>query len=181
LIGSPQQYRWTYSDAKAIEEGIATYLHVVKNLMVTTVRFFNIVGPRQSSDYGMVLPSFVSNAVLNKPLLVHGNGQQKRVFCHVKDAVDAFASLSFNDNAIGEVFNVGGSSEISMLELAELVKSLTNSNSEIRLIPYKEVYPSGFEDMQRRVPNLDKIKKFINWEPKLSIERIILDVISSMK
>jgi UDP-glucose 4-epimerase len=181
LIGSPQQYRWTYSDAKAIEEGIATYLHVVKNLMVTTVRFFNIVGPRQSSDYGMVLPSFVSNAVLNKPLLVHGTGQQKRVFCHVKDAVDAFASLSFNDNAIGEVFNVGGSSEISILELAELVKSLTNSNSEIRLIPYKEVYPSGFEDMQRRVPDISKIKKIIGWEPTHSLDSIIDSVAAHLK
>ena len=181
LIGPPQQFRWTYSDAKAIEEGIATYLHAAKKLKVTTVRFFNIVGPRQSSDYGMVLPTFVNNAILNKPLLVHGDGQQRRVFCHVKDAVNAFASLASNDDAIGEVFNVGGSSEISMLDLAKLVKSLTNSNSEIRLIPYKEVYPVGFEDMQRRVPDLSKIKKSINWEPKFSIENIILDIIDSLK
>jgi len=181
LIGPPQQFRWTYSDAKAIEEGIATYLHAVKKLKVTTVRFFNIVGPRQSSDYGMVLPTFVNNAILNKPLLVHGDGQQRRVFCHVKDAVNAFASLASNDDAIGEVFNVGGSSEISMLDLAQLVKSLTNSNSEIRLIPYKEVYPVGFEDMQRRVPDLSKIKKSINWEPKFSIEKIILDITDSLK
>jgi UDP-glucose 4-epimerase len=181
LIGPPQQFRWTYSDAKAIEEGIATYLHAVKKLKVTTVRFFNIVGPRQSGDYGMVLPTFVNNAILNKPLLVHGDGQQRRVFCHVKDAVNAFASLASNDDAIGEVFNVGGSSEISMLDLAKLVKSLTNSNSEIRLIPYKEVYPVGFEDMQRRVPDLSKIKKSINWEPKFSIEKIILDITDSLK
>ena len=181
LIGPPQQIRWTYSDAKAIEEGIATYLHAVKKLKVTTVRFFNIVGPRQSSDYGMVLPTFINNAVSNKPLLVHGDGQQRRVFCHVKDSVKAFASLASNDDAIGEVFNVGGSSEISMLDLAELVKRLTNSNSEIRLIPYKDVYPVGFEDMQRRVPDLSKIKKSINWEPEFSIEKIILDIIGSKK
>ena len=181
LIGPPQQFRWTYSDAKAIEEGIATYLHAVKKLKVTTVRFFNIVGPRQSSDYGMVLPTFINNAVSNKPLLVHGDGQQRRVFCHVKDAVKAFASLASNDDAIGEVFNVGGSSEISMLDLAELVKRHTNSNSEIRMIPYKDVYPVGFEDMQRRVPDLSKIKKSINWEPDFSIEKIILDIIGSIK
>jgi UDP-glucose 4-epimerase len=153
----------------------------VKKLKVTTVRFFNIVGPRQSSDYGMVLPTFVNNAILNKPLLVHGDGQQRRVFCHVKDAVNAFASLASNDDAIGEVFNVGGSSEISMLDLAKLVKSITNSNSEIRLVSYKEVYPVGFEDMQRRVPDLSKIKKSINWEPKFSIEKIILDITDSLK
>jgi UDP-glucose 4-epimerase len=181
LIGAPQQFRWTYSDAKAIEEGIATYLHFSKNLMVTIVRLFNIVGPRQSSDYGMVLPTFIKKAISNEPLLVHGDGHQKRVFCHVQDAIEALDSLSVADGVVGEVFNVGGSTEISMLDLASLIKKLTNSNSEIRLIPYKEVYPVGFEDMQRRFPDLSKVKKFINWEPKLSIERIIIDTIDTMK
>jgi len=174
VIGPPQNFRWVYSDSKAIEEAIATYLHINQNLKVTIARLFNIVGPRQSSSYGMVLPSFIENALLNKPLIVHGNGEQRRVFCHVLDAVDAFSALNC-DITTGEVFNVGGTSEISIFELAKLVIELTNSSSIIKFVPYAEVYPNGFEDMHSRVPDLSKIKSFVSWEPKISIEEIVKD------
>jgi UDP-glucose 4-epimerase len=176
VVGSPQNFRWIYSDSKAIEEAIATHLFVDQGLKVTIARLFNIVGPRQSSAYGMVLPNFVQNALSNSPLIVHGNGEQRRVFCHVLDAVNAFEALNC-DTTIGEVFNVGGTSEISIIELAKIVIKLTKSSSNIIFKPYKEIYPNGFEDMQNRAPDLSKIKSFTNWEPKYSMEEVIRDTI----
>jgi UDP-glucose 4-epimerase len=176
VVGSPQNYRWTYSDAKALEEAVATIMHKEQGLPVTTLRFFNTVGPRQTGAYGMVLPRFVKAAKENQPLIVHGDGSQSRVFGHVSDAVEAVFSLIENDKSIGEVFNIGGQGEITIKDLAEKVIAQTNSKSEIQYIPYKEAYGAGFEDMQRRVPNIEKIKSFTGWAPNRDLTQIISDI-----
>ena len=176
VVGSPQNYRWTYSDAKALEEAVATIMHKEQGLPVTTLRFFNTVGPRQTGAYGMVLPRFVKAAKENQPLIVHGDGSQSRVFGHVTDAVEAVFSLIENEKSIGEVFNIGGQGEITIKELAEKVIAQTNSKSEIQYIPYKEAYGAGFEDMQRRVPNIEKINSFTGWKPKRDLTQIISDI-----
>ena len=180
VVGSPQNYRWTYSDAKALEEAVATILHKQEGLPVTTLRFFNTVGPRQTGAYGMVLPRFVKAAKENQPLIVHGDGSQSRVFGHVQDAVEAVFTLIDNEKSIGEVFNIGGQGEITIKELAEKVIAQTNSKSEIQYIPYKEAYGAGFEDMQRRVPNIEKIKNFTGWAPKRDLNQIISDIAAAI-
>jgi UDP-glucose 4-epimerase len=180
VVGSPQNYRWTYSDAKALEEAVATIMHQQHQLPVTTIRFFNTVGPRQTGTYGMVLPRFVKAAKSNEKLTVHGDGSQSRVFGHVADAVDAVFSLLGNENSIGEVFNVGGKGEITIKALAEQVINQTGSKSEIQYIPYKEAYGAGFEDMQRRVPDLSKIKALTGWQPKRDLTQIISDIVESI-
>jgi UDP-glucose 4-epimerase len=180
VIGAPQNYRWTYSDAKALEEAVATIMHQKHQLPVTTIRFFNTVGPRQTGAYGMVLPRFVKAAKENSPLTIHGDGTQSRVFGHIHDAIDAVFSLLNTEKSIGEVFNVGGQGEISIKELAEKVISQTNSTSEIHYIPYKEAYGAGFEDMQRRVPDLTKINKLTGWAPKRDLTQIISDIAESI-
>lgn len=176
IMGAPQKIRWSYADSKALEEALAYSHHLKNNLNVTTVRFFNVVGPRQSGAYGMVLPRFVKAALNNQPLYVYGDGKQQRVFCHVYDAVDAINGLIDNLKSIGEVFNIGGIEEISIFKLANLVISKLGSSSKIVLQPYEESYGLGFEDMQRRVPDLAKIKSTINWSPRLDLTRIISDV-----
>jgi UDP-glucose 4-epimerase len=181
IVGTPQNYRWSYSDAKALEESMASALFFQKNLAVTTVRFFNTVGPKQTGSYGMVVPRFVESALKNEEILVHGTGQQSRVFCHVDDAVKAVYALSTNIKTIGQVYNVGGVGEITINELAEKIIALTQSRSSVRHVPYSEVYPHGFEDMQRRVPNISKIKAELGWSPSKSIDEIILDVAGSFK
>ena len=181
VIGSPQNIRWSYSDAKAIEEAMARALNIYEGLPVTTVRFFNTVGPRQTGRYGMVLPRFVRSAINNEDLIVHGSGGQSRVFCHVSDAIRAVDKLVNLDSSIGEVYNVGGKSEITILELAELIIKKTNSKSKIALVPYADVYPIGFEDMQRRVPNTEKIRLATSWVPEKDLEFIIDDVIEYLK
>lgn len=181
VVGAPQKIRWTYSDSKAIEEATAYAMFKASGLKVTTVRFFNTVGPRQASNYGMVLPNFIRAALSNQDVRVYGNGNQTRVFCHVFDAVSAVGKLLSTDNSIGEVFNVGGINEISMNALAELVVARTNSNSTIKHVPYDEAYLEGFEDMQRRVPDITKIKSFCKWEPTFSIESIIDSIAKEMK
>jgi UDP-glucose 4-epimerase len=176
LIGSPQKLRWTYSDAKALEEAIAHFLFLTKQLKVTTIRFFNTVGPRQTGKYGMVIPRFVRSAILNEPIKIFGDGSQTRVFCHVSDAVRAILLLAESNTTIGEVFNLGGLQEISILDLASKIIEITNSNSQVIYKKYNEVYAPGFEDMQRRVPDLSKITDFIDWIPKLDLTHIIRDV-----
>jgi len=180
VIGAPQKLRWTYSDSKALEEALAYSLFATYNLKVTTVRLFNTVGPRQTGKYGMVIPRFVKAAINNEPLKVFGDGTQTRVFCHVLDSVDAMISLASDPKCIGEVFNVGGIGEISILELAKKVISDLNSNSTIDFINYESAYPVGFEDTNRRVPNIEKVKSFINWSPKKDLSVIIMDVRNSM-
>ena len=176
VIGTPQKLRWSYSDAKALEEAAAYYLYVTNRLKVTTVRFFNTVGPRQTGKYGMVIPRFVKAALENKPLTVFGNGSQSRVFCHVGDTVKAISLLTSNNKSIGEVFNIGGKGEITILDLAKKIIDQTNSKSEIAFVNYEDAYSVGFEDMARRVPNISKIKQFTGWEPEIDLKTIIGDV-----
>jgi len=179
VIGTPQKLRWTYSDAKALEEATAHFLFLTKQLRVTTIRFFNTVGPRQSGKYGMVIPRFVRAAIDNKPLQIFGDGSQTRVFCHVSDSVNAVLTLSVNNETAGEVFNVGGKGETSILDLARLIIKQTNSKSEITFTPYEDAYAVGFEETARRVPDISKLTKFTGWEPKLGLDAIIDDVSKS--
>ena len=181
VVGAPQKIRWTYSDAKALEEAVAHSLHTTEGLKVTTVRLFNTVGPRQTGRYGMVLPRFVQAALNNEPITIYGDGSQSRVFCHVQDAVKAILTLAATDSTIGDVFNVGGVGETTMKELAEKIIKKTNSTSTITYTPYIDAYPAGFEDMQRRVPDITKIKNTINWSPTNTLDSIIDDVASSMR
>ena len=176
VVGAPQKIRWTYSDAKAIEEAMAFALHQEKKLPVTTVRLFNTVGPRQTGRYGMVVPRFVHSALKNEPITIYGDGTQSRVFCHVADAVRAITTIAATDSTIGDVFNVGGSGEVTIKELAEQVLSTTGSSSEITYTPYSDAYPTGFEDIQRRVPDISKIKSAINWSPTKDLKQIISDI-----
>jgi UDP-glucose 4-epimerase len=176
VVGAPQKIRWTYSDAKAIEEAMAFALHQEKKLPVTTVRLFNTVGPRQTGRYGMVVPRFVQAALKNEALTIYGDGTQSRVFCHVDDAVQAIAAIAATDATIGEVFNVGGSGEITIKALAEKVISITKSQSVITYTPYSDAYPAGFEEIQRRVPDISKIKQAIDWAPTKDLETIIKDI-----
>ena len=176
IIGSPQKLRWSYSDAKALEEAAAYFLYLTKKLKVTTIRFFNTVGPRQTGKYGMVIPRFVSAANVNKPLNVFGDGSQSRVFCHVDDAIKAVLLLAGTNKSIGEVFNIGGKGEITILDLAKMIIKQTNSKSEITFTDYKDAYAIGFEDMARRVPDISKLKLFTGWEPEIDLKTIITDV-----
>lgn len=176
VVGAPQKIRWTYSDAKAIEEAMAFALHHEKKLAVTTVRLFNTVGPRQTGRYGMVVPRFVQDALKNEALTIYGDGTQSRVFCHVADAVAAIAKMAATDATIGDVYNVGGTGEVTIKQLAELVLSVTGSKSEITYTAYSDAYPAGFEDIQRRVPDISKIKNAIDWAPTKDLKQIISDI-----
>ena len=176
VVGAPQKIRWTYSDAKAIEEAMAFALHQEKKLPVTTVRLFNTVGPRQTGHYGMVVPRFVHAALKNEPITIYGDGTQSRVFCHVSDAVAAIATMAATDATIGDVYNVGGTGEVTIKQLAEQVLAVTGSQSQITYTPYSDAYPAGFEDIQRRVPDISKIKTAINWTPTKDLKQIISDI-----
>jgi len=177
LVGPPQKLRWTYSDAKALEEAVAHSYFISNNLQVTTVRLFNTVGPRQSGAYGMVIPRFIEAATQNLPLEIFGDGTQRRVFCHVKDAVNAIMKISAADQTIGEVINVGGIDEISIADLAKKIINELKSKSKIVYTPYNIGYEYGFEDVNRRLPDLTKIKKLIDWQPEQKLNQIIQDSI----
>ena len=181
IIGTPQKLRWSYSDAKALEEAVAYSLYLTKKLKVTTVRFFNTVGPRQTGEYGMVIPRFVKAALENQPLKVFGDGSQSRVFCHIRDTVRAVLLLAENEKSIGEVFNIGGRGEITIFELAKIIIDQTNSKSKITFTDYKDAYAVGFEDMARRVPDITKITNAIGWNPKIDLNQIIEDVMFDFK
>jgi UDP-glucose 4-epimerase len=181
VVGAPQKIRWTYSDAKALEEAVAHTLHKTHGLKVTIVRFFNTVGPRQTGQYGMVVPRFIQSALRNEPITIYDNGSQSRVFCHVEDAVRAVVDLSENESTIGDYFNVGGEGETTIKELATKIIERTSSTSLTKFIPYSEAYPVGFEDMQRRVPDISKIMKTIGWKPEHSLDSIIDSVAASLK
>ena len=176
VVGAPQKIRWTYSDAKAIEEAMAFALHQENKLPVTTVRLFNTVGPRQTGRYGMVVPRFVQAALKNEPISIYGDGTQSRVFCHVDDAVQAIVTMANTDSTIGDVYNVGGTGEVTIKQLAQKVIAVTGSSSAITYIPYSDAYPSGFEDIQRRVPDISKIKAAIGWAPAKDLTQIISDI-----
>jgi UDP-glucose 4-epimerase len=176
VVGAPQKIRWTYSDAKAIEEAMAFALHKEMKLPVTTVRLFNTVGPRQTGRYGMVVPRFVHAALKNEPITIYGDGTQSRVFCHVADAVTAIAKVAQTDLTIGDVYNVGGTGEVTIKQLAEKVLEVTRSASDITYTPYSDAYPAGFEDIQRRVPDISKVKGAIGWSPTRELQQIIRDI-----
>jgi UDP-glucose 4-epimerase len=181
VVGTPQKIRWTYSDAKALEEAIAHALFLTKQLKVTTVRLFNTVGPRQTGRYGMVVPRFIQAAIKNEPITIYGDGTQSRVFCHVQDAVKAILTLAAIDSAIGEVYNIGGVGETSIKQLADKIIERTKSTSTITFTPYDDAYPAGYEDMQRRVPDTTKIKNSIGWSPTNTLDNIIDDVAAEIK
>lgn len=180
VVGAPQKIRWTYSDAKALEEAIAHALFLTKQLKVTTVRLFNTVGPRQTGRYGMVLPRFIQSAIKNEPITIYGDGTQSRVFCHVQDAVKAILALAETDSAIGEVYNVGGVGETTIKQLAVKIIERTKSSSAITFTAYDDAYSAGYEDMQRRVPDTTKIKTSIGWSPANTLDNIIDDVAAEM-
>jgi UDP-glucose 4-epimerase len=176
IIGHPLKSRWSYSEAKAVDESLAYFYYLENKLPIRIVRFFNTVGPRQVGHYGMVVPRFVSAAIKNDPLSVYGSGDQIRCFCHVTDAVKGLLLVMDSDKAIGQVFNVGNNSQISIMELAEKVIEITGSKSSIEKIAYEKAYPEGFEDMQRRVPDISKIKQVLGWEPEINLDQIIKDI-----
>ena len=181
VVGTPQKIRWTYSDAKALEEAIAHALFLTKGLKVTTVRLFNTVGPRQTGRYGMVVPRFVQAALAGQPITIYGDGTQSRVFCHVADAVKAILFLAADDKSIGEVYNVGGVGETTIKQLAEKIIERTKSTSAITNTANDDAYPAGYEDMQRRVPDTTKIKNAIGWSPAHTLDSIIDDVAAEFR
>jgi len=181
VVGTPQKIRWTYSDAKALEEAIAHALFLTKGLKVTTVRLFNTVGPRQTGRYGMVVPRFVQSALAGQPITIYGDGKQSRVFCHVADAVKAILILASDEKAIGEVYNVGGVGETTIKQLAEKIIERTKSTSAITYTAYDDAYPAGYEDMQRRVPDTTKIKNAVGWSPAHTLDSIIDDVAAEFR
>ena len=176
IIGHPLKSRWSYSEAKAVDESLAYFYYLESKLPIRIVRFFNTVGPRQVGHYGMVVPRFVSAALKSEPLSVYGSGDQIRCFCHVMDAVRALLLVMDSDKAVGQVFNIGNNSQISIMELAKKVIEITASKSTIEKIAYEKAYPEGFEDMQRRVPDISKIKRVLGWAPEINLEQIIKDI-----
>ena len=181
VLGSPEIARWSYSEAKAMDELHAFELYKHKSFPVTIARFFNTVGPRQSGSYGMVLPRFVKAAITNQPLTVYGDGTQSRTFCSVTDVVDALVSLMNSKESIGQAFNIGSTNEITITELAQKVVKLTNSSSEIIYKKHSEVFGDHFEEPQRRVPDISKIKKVVGWQPKQSLDEVILEITNYIK
>ncbi len=181
LEGPTQMHRWAYACAKALDEFLALAHWKETRLPVVIARLFNTVGPRQTGQYGMVIPNFVSRALAGEPLVVHGDGAQTRCFAHVDDIVQGLILLLETPAARGEVVNLGASEEISILELAQRTKALANSNSEIRLAPYEEVFGDGFEDMRRRVPCIEKAGKLLGWAPRRDLDAILSDVIAETR
>ena len=176
ILGSPLKTRWSYSEAKAIEEVLAYAYWREKGLPTVIVRLFNTVGPRQVGQYGMVVPRFVEQALAGRPLTIYGDGTQRRCFCHVSDVVAALQALLASSEAEGQVFNVGTQEEVSIRGLADKVLDVTGSSSDVVVIPYDEAYEHGFEDMPRRVPDTARIRGLIGWEPTRDLDRIIKDV-----
>ena len=181
ILGTPITLRWSYSEAKAIDESLAYAYYIEKGLPTRIVRFFNTVGPRQLGAYGMVVPRFIKSALANQPLTIFGNGNQTRCFAHIYDVIDAVISVAFAENTIGKVINIGNDFEISINQLAEKIINETNSKSEVIYVPYEEAYGDGFEDMERRVPNLDLIKQLVGWVPHRDLSTMISDISAEMK
>ncbi len=177
VLGSTKNGRWSYACSKAIDEFLALAYWREKKLPVVVVRFFNTVGPRQTGRYGMVIPNFVKQALLGHPITVYGDGKQSRSFTYVGDVVKGISELMNNPKAVGDVFNIGHGKEITISELADLVKKITNSKSEIVYIPYDKAYEEGFEDMQRRSPDISKINKLIGYKPTMDIKEILEKVV----
>jgi UDP-glucose 4-epimerase len=181
VMGPTPKHRWAYACSKALDEFLALAYWKERKLPVIIVRFFNTVGPRQTGQYGMVIPNFVRQALAGEPITVFGDGTQSRSFTHVADVVRALMRLVGEPKAIGEVINIGNVEEVSIRALAERVKTLTGSSSPIKLIPYDEAYESGFEDMPRRLPDLTKIHAMIGYTPEHSLDAILRDVIEFVR
>ena len=181
VLGSSKVARWSYSEAKAIDELHAFELYKHKSFPVSIARFFNTVGPRQSGSYGMVLPRFIKAAISNQPLTVYGDGTQSRTFCSVTDVVDALILLMESNESIGQAFNIGSTNEITITELAQKVIRLTNSSSVIVYKKHAEVFGDNFEEPQRRVPDISKIKKAVGWQPKQSLDEVIVEITEYLK
>ncbi len=177
VLGPTPKHRWAYACSKAIDEFLALAYWKEKKLPVIIIRLFNTVGPRQTGQYGMVIPTFVRQALANQPITVFGDGTQSRSFTYVGDVVKGLLALVKTPKAVGEVFNIGNGQEISMHALAEQIKRMTGSSSEIVLIPYDQAYEAGFEDMPRRVPDLTKIKALVGYQPRVHLEEILTRVI----
>ena len=177
IYGPTTARRWAYADSKAMDELLTLAYHQERGLDAVIVRLFNTVGPRQSGQYGMVIPRFVERALSGRPLEIHGDGTQTRCFCHVADTVRALTALMDERSISGEIFNVGSSSQIRILDLAKRVLAMTRSQSELDFIPYDQVYGQGIEDMYHRMPSTEKIRKAIGWEPTLDLDVILADVI----
>jgi UDP-glucose 4-epimerase len=176
LTGSTDKHRWAYACAKTLDEFLALAHYKETRLQVVVVRLFNTVGPRQTGQYGMVVPNFVKSAINNEPLIVHGDGTQSRCFGHVLDIVEGLTRAIESPECFGQVINFGNDEEVSIKGLAEKAIAMTGSTSEIRYIPYTEAYGEGFEDMQRRVPSLEKAKRLVGYQPTRTLEDIINDV-----
>jgi UDP-glucose 4-epimerase len=181
VLGATVKHRWAYACSKLIDEFLALAYWKERKLPVIVVRLFNTVGPRQTGQYGMVLPTFVRQALAGQPITVFGDGKQTRSFTYVGDVVDALIKLAAEPRAVGGVFNVGNTNEVSIRELAERVKTLSGSQSSIQYVPYDEAYEAGFEDMPRRVPDISKIRALVGYQPKLELDEIIKTVIEHIR
>ena len=179
VLGPTSARRWLYGCAKALDEFLALAHYHQTSLPVYIVRLFNTVGPRQASQYGMVLPTFIQQALEDKPLTVYGDGNQSRCFCSVRDVVRGLIQVPVSDGTKGEVINLGSRQEVKIRDLAERVIALTNSRSKIELVPYEEAYGPGFEDMFRRVPDISKAERFMGWRPQMTLDEIILNIVES--
>jgi UDP-glucose 4-epimerase len=180
-LGPTTHSRWAYACSKALDEWLGLAYYREKKVPVTVVRFFNTVGPRQTGRYGMVLPNFAAQALAGEPITVYGDGTQSRCFGHVQDAVESLLRLLGTPSSVGGVFNVGSDEEVSISRLAEMVRDAAGSRSEIRLVPYAEAYAEGFEDMQRRVPDLTKLERTIGFRPRTPLATIIADVVADQR
>ncbi len=181
VLGPTKKRRWAYACTKALDEFLSFAYHEEKKLPVVVVRFFNTIGPKQTGQYGMVVPKFIKSALLNNPITVFGDGTQSRSFTYVKDAVRAVLMLMDRPEAEGDVFNIGDGREITILELAKKIKKMTNSSSAITFVPYDDAYGKGFEDMERRAPDISKIRKFIGYEPSINLDQVLEIIIQHMK
>jgi UDP-glucose 4-epimerase len=181
IYGPSSKFRWSYAASKLMDEFTALAYHRTEGLQVTIARLFNTIGPRQTGAYGMVVPRFVGQALNDEPLTVYGDGTQTRTFTGVKDVVRVFMGLVENDRSFGEVFNIGGTEEISILDLAKRIIALTESKSEIAMIPYEEAYAADFEDMMRRVPSVAKVYDLIGFKPDDNLENILSEIVAFMK
>jgi UDP-glucose 4-epimerase len=181
VLGATVKHRWAYACSKMLDEFLALAYWKEKKLPVVIVRLFNTVGPRQTGQYGMVLPTFVRQALAAHPITVFGDGTQSRSFTHVGDVVWALVRLVQEPRAVGEVFNVGNTGEVTIFELAERVKVMTGSQSPIQIVPYDQAYEAGFEDMPRRVPDISKLRDLIGYEPQVELEEIIRSVVEHLR
>jgi len=181
VLGATSQSRWSYACSKAIDEFLALAWHYQSRLPVTIARLFNTVGPRQSGRYGMVLPTFVRQALMGEAITVYGSGEQARCFTHVFDIVEGLASIAVHNSTIGEIYNLGSTSETSINQLAQFVLEATGSSSSVVHVPYKQAYAPGFEDMQRRLPDISKAHTAFNFQPHRNLDQILEDVISDLR